>query len=157
MSNPSYAPFLSMTWFVPPAVASWMVLLGWILLAAITAALLFVAAAVGLVLICVFLLPRPVGKAIGWTAIGLFYRIQLHHPERLPATGGVVVLPNHISWLDGILLLMIVAASLDCWRDGATFHIFARHQLFQAGHVTVIIGRDVDRASVERILLLGQL
>ncbi len=90
-----------------PAIASWLTVSGWILIVLFLAPLLVVAAAVLLVIVCVFLVPRPVGKDIGWVALGLFYRIHLHDRQRLPAEGGVVLIPNHISWLDGVLLMMM--------------------------------------------------
>ncbi len=36
----------------------------------------------------------------------LFYRIRLHSPDQVPAQGGALLVGNHISWLDGILMLI---------------------------------------------------
>ena len=107
MAEPSFDPLLATIGWSPPLIASWTTLLCWFLAGILLAPLLFVVAGVLLVIICVFLVPRPVGKVIGWAAVGLFYRIRLHHPERLPATGGAVLVLNHISWIDGILLMMM--------------------------------------------------
>ncbi len=34
----------------------------------------------------------------------IVYRINVYHPEHLPATGGVLLLPNHITWIDAFIL-----------------------------------------------------
>ncbi len=33
------------------------------------------------------------------------YRIRVHGSDNVPKTGGVIVVPNHISWLDGLLMM----------------------------------------------------
>ena len=32
------------------------------------------------------------------------FSVTLHHPERLPVTGAVILAPNHVGWMDGPLL-----------------------------------------------------
>jgi len=64
----------------------------------------------------------------------LFYRVRVHGVANVPPTGGVMVISNHISWLDGFLILLfsprpvrmfIYAGNVkgglarwmtDCWR-----------------------------------------
>ncbi len=37
----------------------------------------------------------------------VFYRIRVFDQENVPQTGAALLVPNHISWLDGILIMMI--------------------------------------------------
>ena len=43
---------------------------------------------------------RPVAAAL----LRAWYALEIHHPERVPATGPVVMAANHVGWLDGPLL-----------------------------------------------------
>jgi acyl-[acyl-carrier-protein]-phospholipid O-acyltransferase/long-chain-fatty-acid--[acyl-carrier-protein] ligase len=43
-------------------------------------------------------------RLVGGGFVRLIYRIRTHGLEHLPATGGVLLLPNHITWVDAILL-----------------------------------------------------
>jgi acyl-[acyl-carrier-protein]-phospholipid O-acyltransferase/long-chain-fatty-acid--[acyl-carrier-protein] ligase len=43
-------------------------------------------------------------RAFFGALIRLIYRLDVHGLEHLPATGGVLLLPNHITWIDAILL-----------------------------------------------------
>jgi acyl-[acyl-carrier-protein]-phospholipid O-acyltransferase / long-chain-fatty-acid--[acyl-carrier-protein] ligase len=53
----------------------------------------------------VFLIPQTTIKFLAWLATHTFYRVRLYQRENLPAEGGALLVPNHISWLDGLLLV----------------------------------------------------
>lgn len=50
-----------------------------------------------------WLFPALLGPAFR-AFVRLLYRFRAHHPERVPATGGVLVVPNHTSYLDWLVL-----------------------------------------------------
>lgn len=50
------------------------------------------------------LLPADFIRVIGVALIRMIYRIRVSHPERLPATGGVLMLPNHVTYADAFFL-----------------------------------------------------
>jgi acyl-[acyl-carrier-protein]-phospholipid O-acyltransferase/long-chain-fatty-acid--[acyl-carrier-protein] ligase len=52
----------------------------------------------------VFLIPQATIKFLAWLAAHTFYRIRLNQRENLPEHGGALLVPNHISWVDGLLL-----------------------------------------------------
>jgi acyl-[acyl-carrier-protein]-phospholipid O-acyltransferase / long-chain-fatty-acid--[acyl-carrier-protein] ligase len=52
----------------------------------------------------VFLIPQATIKFLAWLAAHTFYRIRLYQRENLPEHGGALLVPNHISWVDGLLL-----------------------------------------------------
>ncbi|MCO6457358.1 MAG: MFS transporter [Pirellulaceae bacterium] len=67
---------------------------------------------VGLLTIPVFLyviwlVPHASTRFVVWLLSRLLYRIRVHGLENIPADRGAVLAPNHISWLDGILLLLV--------------------------------------------------
>jgi acyl-[acyl-carrier-protein]-phospholipid O-acyltransferase/long-chain-fatty-acid--[acyl-carrier-protein] ligase len=52
----------------------------------------------------VFLIPQATIKFGAWLLAHTFYRIRLCQRENLPEQGGALLVPNHISWVDGLLL-----------------------------------------------------
>ena len=50
------------------------------------------------------LLPRPLMMLIVNTTVRLLYRIKVQHPDRMPKDGAVLLLPNHVSYADALLL-----------------------------------------------------
>jgi acyl-[acyl-carrier-protein]-phospholipid O-acyltransferase / long-chain-fatty-acid--[acyl-carrier-protein] ligase len=54
----------------------------------------------------VCLIPQASIRFIVWLASSTVYRIRLHQRENIPTDRGAVLASNHISWVDGILLLV---------------------------------------------------
>jgi acyl-[acyl-carrier-protein]-phospholipid O-acyltransferase / long-chain-fatty-acid--[acyl-carrier-protein] ligase len=52
----------------------------------------------------VVLIPQATIKFLAWLATHSVYRIRVHGRENIPEQGGAILVPNHISWLDGLLL-----------------------------------------------------
>jgi acyl-[acyl-carrier-protein]-phospholipid O-acyltransferase / long-chain-fatty-acid--[acyl-carrier-protein] ligase len=52
----------------------------------------------------VFLIPQATIKFGSWLLAHTFYRIRICQRENLPEQGGALLVPNHISWVDGLLL-----------------------------------------------------
>jgi acyl-[acyl-carrier-protein]-phospholipid O-acyltransferase/long-chain-fatty-acid--[acyl-carrier-protein] ligase len=55
----------------------------------------------------IWLLPQATIRFIVWLATNTLYRVKLHNIENIPSHGGALLVPNHVSWLDGILLLLV--------------------------------------------------
>jgi acyl-[acyl-carrier-protein]-phospholipid O-acyltransferase/long-chain-fatty-acid--[acyl-carrier-protein] ligase len=55
-------------------------------------------------ILIVRLLPADFLRLIGSTVVRMFYRIETVHAERLPAKGGVLLLPNHVTFADSFFL-----------------------------------------------------
>lgn len=70
------------------------------------ALLLGVLLAVAVVLTLIFLLPRETSRRIALRILRVFYRIDLHDREAVPTDRGAVLIANHVSWLDGVLMLV---------------------------------------------------
>lgn len=52
------------------------------------------------------LLPQATIRFVVWLATNTIYRVRLHGREHLPEQGGALLVANHVSWLDGVLLLV---------------------------------------------------
>jgi len=54
----------------------------------------------------VVLIPSVTIKFVVWTLSRTVYRVRLKGLKNLPETGGALLVPNHVTWIDGILLLL---------------------------------------------------
>lgn len=50
------------------------------------------------------LMPAELVRVVGLAILRLFYRIRTTGEENLPAKGGVLLLPNHVTWADAFFL-----------------------------------------------------
>ncbi|WP_442482176.1 acyl-[ACP]--phospholipid O-acyltransferase [Aeoliella sp. SH292] len=58
-----------------------------------------------LIIVIVYLIPQSTTKFIAWLLAHTVYRIDLVDRDNLPAKGGALLVANHVTWADGILLL----------------------------------------------------
>ncbi|MFN0195145.1 MAG: acyl-[ACP]--phospholipid O-acyltransferase [Planctomycetaceae bacterium] len=61
---------------------------------------------VPVIIYVVCLLPDATIRFLVWLLSHSFYRLKVHGQEYLPARGGALLVPNHVSWIDGIVLLL---------------------------------------------------
>lgn len=54
----------------------------------------------------VCLLPQATVRFVVWLLSRTIYRIRIVGRENLPQTGGALLVPNHVSWIDAIMLLL---------------------------------------------------
>jgi acyl-[acyl-carrier-protein]-phospholipid O-acyltransferase/long-chain-fatty-acid--[acyl-carrier-protein] ligase len=52
----------------------------------------------------VVLIPQASIKFLAWLITHSIYKIRVYQRENIPEHGGAILVPNHISWLDGLLL-----------------------------------------------------
>ena len=53
-----------------------------------------------------FLLPWATARFLVWTMSHTIYRVKVHGHDHLPQQGGALLVANHVTWADGIFLLM---------------------------------------------------
>lgn len=87
---------------------------GWYVLGILIVVLLLLAA------IAVFL-PRLFVRSVFRPVLALFYRKRLVGLENLPDDGGYLVVSNHVSWIDGILILWMMPRNVRFVVDGSNF------------------------------------
>ena len=66
----------------------------------------------------VFLIPQATIKFLAWLITHSAYRIRLYQRENLLEHGGALLVPNHISWLDGLLLFTTSSRPVRMVVDG---------------------------------------
>ncbi|MDA1214685.1 MAG: MFS transporter, partial [Planctomycetota bacterium] len=54
----------------------------------------------------VCLLPDATIRFFVWLLSHSFYRLKVHGIHQIPPRGGALLVPNHVSWIDGIVLLL---------------------------------------------------
>jgi 1-acyl-sn-glycerol-3-phosphate acyltransferase len=54
----------------------------------------------------VCLIPQATIRFLVWLASCTFYRVRVYGLNNLPDTGGALLVPNHVTWIDGVLLLL---------------------------------------------------
>lgn len=70
---------------------------------------IFLGAGIATIPVCLYivvLLPNATLRFAVWLASHTVYRLRIYGRENLPATGGALLVANHITWLDGIFLLL---------------------------------------------------
>ncbi|QEG35327.1 acyl-[ACP]--phospholipid O-acyltransferase [Bythopirellula goksoeyrii] len=55
----------------------------------------------------VAIIPQASIRFLAWLITHSFYKIRVHQRENLPETGGALLVPNHVSWIDGLLLVAV--------------------------------------------------
>jgi acyl-[acyl-carrier-protein]-phospholipid O-acyltransferase / long-chain-fatty-acid--[acyl-carrier-protein] ligase len=75
-----------------------------------SASTIFLAAGLGTVPVAVYvvcLIPQATIRCIVWILSKIFYRLTVRGLKNLPERGGALLVANHVSWLDGVLLLLV--------------------------------------------------
>ncbi|GIX03685.1 MAG: acyl-[ACP]--phospholipid O-acyltransferase [Planctomycetaceae bacterium] len=47
-------------------------------------------------------------RSMFWLLVRVIYRVRIRGLKHLPRSGGVLLTPNHVSWVDGVILLVTV-------------------------------------------------
>ncbi len=72
-------------------------------------AAIFMVAGIGtipIIIYVVLLLPEFLGRFLFYVLSRVFYRLKVHGREHVPERGGALLVANHVSWIDGILVLI---------------------------------------------------
>ncbi len=78
--------------------------LGQVVLWALLAVVFLLLALAGVMLLGIALGSEALVRAGGTALARCIYRVRVRGAERLPATGGVLLLPNHVTWIDALVL-----------------------------------------------------
>ncbi|MEX1049025.1 MAG: MFS transporter [Akkermansiaceae bacterium] len=93
------------------------------------------------------LLPADFIRLVGGIVIRRIYRIRVLHPERLPAAGGALLLPNHVSFADGFFISAACPRPVRFVMDEA-FMASRAIRVFTRIFHTVTIRRDQPREAI---------
>lgn len=90
-------------------------------------------------------------RLIGGWVVRLVYRIQRVHPERVPAEGGALLLPNHVTFADGFFLSVACQRPVRFVMD-ETFMARRLIRWFVSIFDTVSIRRDQPREAIRIVI-----
>jgi 1-acyl-sn-glycerol-3-phosphate acyltransferase len=107
------------------------------------------------------LVPEFLLRFIAWLLVSVVYRVQRQHVERIPATGAALLVANHVSFVDALVIMaasprpirFVMAASPRPIRfvmDASIFRIPVLSWLFRRGKAIPIASAKVDPAMMER-------
>lgn len=88
---------------------------------------------------------HAVARWIGTWVFLPFYRVHVHHPDRIPATGPVVMVANHSAYVDGPLLFSLARRRAVFLVKSEMFRGFLGWALPAIGQIPVRRG-SADRA-----------
>ncbi|TWU48668.1 Bifunctional protein Aas [Rubripirellula tenax] len=88
---------------------------GWLIALAVSAAVFFALVALAIIS------PRRFVRLPFNILLSLLYRKRIFGLENLPTDGGCLVISNHVSWIDGILILWMLPRNVRFIVDGANF------------------------------------
>lgn len=77
----------------------------------ISPSVVFLLAGIGTIPVAVYiivLLPTATIRFVFWLMVKLFYQVRAIGVGNIPRTGGALLTPNHISFIDGVLLMITV-------------------------------------------------
>ncbi len=92
-------------------------------------------------------LPRQLIRIFGGVLVHAIYRIDTVHPERIPAQGGALLLPNHVTFVDGFLISACCKRPVRFVMDEA-FAASSAVRIFTGIFETVTIRRDQPREAI---------
>ena len=55
----------------------------------------------------VFLIPQATIRFFAWLVTHTLYKVRVHQRHNLPEERGALLAPNHVSWIDGLLLVAV--------------------------------------------------
>lgn len=93
------------------------------------------------------LLPGHFIRLVGGALIRLIYRIQVVNPERIPVKGGALLLPNHVTFADGLLISAACPRPVRFVMDEA-FMAKRSIRMFVSIFETVTIRQDQPREAI---------
>lgn len=93
------------------------------------------------------LLPGDFIRLVGGAIVRSIYRIQVVNPERVPAEGGALLLPNHVTFADGLFISAACPRPVRFVMD-ESFMAKRSIRLFVSIFETVTIRRDQPREAI---------
>lgn len=84
--------------------------------------------------------PRTFVRGVVRPILATFYRGRTVGLENLPAEGGCLVVSNHVSWLDGILILWLLPRNVRFIVDGGNFNSKLANYLADAFDTILMMG-----------------
>ncbi len=96
------------------------------------------------------LVPEFLLRFVAWLLVHTFYRIRLVNPERIPETGPAVLVCNHVSYADAIVIMAESPRPIRFVMDHRIFRTPFAGWLFRQAKAIPIAAAHEDAAVLER-------
>jgi 1-acyl-sn-glycerol-3-phosphate acyltransferase len=110
------------------------------------------------------LVPEFLWRFVAWLMVSLMYRLEVHGREKIPEHGAVLLVCNHVSFMDPVILMGAVRRPTRFVMYYKIFDIPLMKWLFKAARAIPIAGRKEDPvlmerafAEVDRVLAAGEI
>lgn len=92
--------------------------------------------------ISIWLLPEAFLRLLGWLLAHSIYRMRVLHPERIPARGGALLVANHVSWVDWLVIAATTRRRVRFLIQREYFDWWAVSWLFKLAHCVPVASGD---------------
>jgi 1-acyl-sn-glycerol-3-phosphate acyltransferase len=96
------------------------------------------------------LVPEFLLRFVAWLLVHTFYRIRLVHPERIPETGAAVLVCNHVSFVDALVIMAESPRPIRFVMDHRIFRSPLIGWLFRHAKAIPIAPAHEDRTQLEQ-------
>ncbi|GIL04779.1 MAG: hypothetical protein AMXMBFR72_16310 [Betaproteobacteria bacterium] len=96
------------------------------------------------------LVPEFLLRFLSWLLVGTVYRIRRQGVERIPAEGPAVIVSNHVSFVDALVLMAMSPRPIRFVMDLGIFRVPVLSWLFRQVKAIPIAPAKVDAAMMER-------
>ncbi|HEV3104221.1 MAG TPA: MFS transporter [Trinickia sp.] len=96
------------------------------------------------------LVPEFLLRFVAWMLVHTFYRIRLVHPEGIPETGAAVLVCNHVSYVDALVIMAASPRPIRFVMDHRIFSTPFAGWLFKHAKAIPIAPAHEDAALLER-------
>jgi 1-acyl-sn-glycerol-3-phosphate acyltransferase len=114
---------------------------------------LFVATALLNAFVAVYiytLVPEFLLRFLSWLLVSVTYRVRKQGTERIPATGPALIVANHVSFIDALVLMAMSPRPIRFVMDLSIFRVPVLSWLFRQVKAIPIAAAKVDAAMMER-------
>ena len=126
---------------------------GALLKAGLTVPQLFLAVGIANAVVATYiflLVPEYLLRFVAWIASRLVYRFKIEGDEHIPAEGAAILVCNHVSFVDAVLLMAASPRPIRFIMDHQIFRVPVLGWLFRLGKAIPIAPQKVDAATYER-------
>jgi 1-acyl-sn-glycerol-3-phosphate acyltransferase len=96
------------------------------------------------------LVPEYLLRFFAWVASHLIYRFEIRGDEHIPTTGPAILVANHVTYVDAVLLMAASPRPIRFVMDHQIFRVPVLGWLFRLGKAIPIAPQRVDPAIYER-------
>ncbi len=96
------------------------------------------------------LVPEFLLRFLSWLLVSVMYRVRRQGTERIPASGPAVLVANHVSFVDALVLMAASPRPIRFVMDASIFRVPVLSWLFRQVKAIPIAPAKVDAAMMER-------